>query len=80
MISIILELLDLVVMQSKHTMQIYSIKKLATGRSVSKTLIKCNNNSEENDDEEKEPINIDLTEQKIDPEMMKMLLTLNDQI
>ena len=45
----------------------YSIKFLATGRPVSKTLIKYNcNSSKENDEEEKEPINIDLTEQKID--------------
>ena len=40
---------------------------MATGRPVVYTLIKYSNNSEENDEEEKEPINIEFTEQKIDP-------------
>ena len=41
---------------------------MATGRAVVKTLIKYNsNNLEENDEEEKESINIELTEQKADP-------------
>ena len=40
---------------------------LATRRPVAKTLIKYNNNLEENDEEEKEPINIEFTEQKTDP-------------
>ena len=41
---------------------------MATGRPVAKTLIKYNNNNlEENDEEENEPINIELTEQKTDP-------------
>ena len=54
---------------------------MATGRSVAKTLIKYNNNNlEENDEEENELINIELTEQKANPEMVKMLLTLNDQM
>ena len=36
---------------------------------VAKTLIKYNSNSsEENDEEEKEPIDIEFTEQKTDPE------------
>ena len=40
---------------------------MATGRPVAKTLIKYNrNNLEENNEEEKEPINIGLTEQKTD--------------
>ena len=47
---------------------------------VAKTLIKYNNNLEKNDEEEKEPINIELTKQKTDHIMMKMLLTLNDQV
>ena len=55
-------------------------KIFATGRPDAKTLIKYNNNNlEEKDEVEKEPIDIELTEQKADPEMMKMLLTLNDQ-
>ena len=41
---------------------------MATERPVVKTLIKCNsNNLEENDEEEKEPIHIELTEHKTDP-------------
>ena len=53
------------VMQQKHNVY-YSIN-LATGRPDTKTLTKYNNNSlEKNDEEEKEPINIDLTEQKAD--------------
>ena len=54
---------------------------LATERPVAKTLIKYNSNkSEENDEEEKEPMNIKLTDQKQILIMMKMLLTLNDQV
>ena len=46
-----------------------------------KTLFKSSSNSfEENDEEEKEPIYIELTEQKADPEIMKMLLTLDGQV
>ena len=49
-------------------MSIYSIKILATGKPVAKTLIKYNSNRlEENDEEEKEPINIELTDKKTDP-------------
>ena len=41
---------------------------MATGWPVAEILIKYNNNSlEVNDDKEKEPINIELTEQKADP-------------
>ena len=41
---------------------------MATGWLVAKILIKYNNNySEENDEEEKESINIEVTDQKIDP-------------
>ena len=59
----------------------YSIKILATGRPVGKTLIKYNcNSSEEIEEEEMEPINIDLTEQKQILIIMKMLLALNDQV
>ena len=35
---------------------------------------------EEKDEVEKKPIDIELTEQKANPEMMQMLLTLNDQV
>ena len=56
-------------------------KILATGRPVAKTLIKYNSDSlQENDKEEKEPINIEFTEQKQILIMMKMLFTLNDQM
>ena len=79
MMEIILELSDSVVMQSKHTMSHIFHKKLTTGRPVAKTLIKYSrNNFRENDKEEKEPIEIEFTEQKAGPEVMKMLLTLND--
>ena len=65
MMEITSELSDPVVMQSKHTMSIYSIKILATGKPVAKILIKYNSNRlEENDEEEKEPINIELTNKK----------------
>ena len=52
---------------------------MATGLPVTKTLIKYNNRLKENDEEEKEPIDIEFTDQNTDPEMMKMLLTLDDQ-
>ena len=42
----------------------YFIKTLATDLPVSKTLIEYNNNLEENNEEEKDLINIELTEQK----------------
>ena len=43
-------------------------KILVTSLPVAKTLIKYkSNNLEENDEEEKEPIDIELTEQKINP-------------
>ena len=52
---------------------------MATGRPVGEILIKYNNNNlEENDEEEKEPINIELTDKILI--IMKILLTLNDQI
>ena len=75
------ELTDLVVMQSKHTMpHIFFLKKLATGLPVAKTLIEYNNSLEENDEEEKESISFELTEIKEILIMIKMLLTLNDQM
>ena len=79
--EITLELSDLVVMQSKCTMSRVFHKKCATGLPVSKTLIKyiCNS-SEENDEEEKDPIDIKFTEQNADSEMMKILLNLNDLV
>ena len=65
--EITLELSDPVVMQSKHTMFCIFHKILATGLPVAKALIKYNsNNLEENDEEEKELINIELTDQKTD--------------
>ena len=61
---------------------IFHKKNSATGWPVAEILIKYNNNNlEENDEEEKESINIDLTDKKKQNLiMMKMLLTLNDQI
>ena len=57
------------------------IKNVATDLSVAITLIKYNNNNfGENDEEEKEPINIELTDQKQILIMIKMLLTLDDQM
>ena len=53
---------------------------MATGKPFFKTLIEYNNSLEESDEEENWLINIEFTEQKADPEMMKMLLTLNDQM
>ena len=54
---------------------------MAAGRPVAKSLIKYNSNGlEEIDEEEKEPINIELTEQKQIPKIMKILLTLDYQI
>ena len=56
---------------------------METGLPVAKTLIKYySNNSEENEEgeEEKEPINIELTEQNAGSEIMKMQLTLNDRM
>ena len=47
---------------------IFHKKILATGHPVAKILIKYkNNNLEENDEEEKELINIELTDKKADP-------------
>ena len=54
---------------------------MTTGLPVAKNLIKYNSNSlTENDEEEKVPIDIEFALQKADPEMMKMLLTLDDQV
>ena len=56
-------------------------KIFATGLPVVKTLIKFHSNcSKENEEEERIPINIELTEQKAGPEMMKMLLNLDDRM
>ena len=52
---------------------------MSNGWPVAKILIKYNNNNlEENDEKEKEPINIELTDKKQFLIMMEMLLTLND--
>ena len=54
---------------------------MATERPVAKTLFEYNsNNMEENNEEEKEPINIEINEQKQILIMIKMLLTLDDQM
>ena len=80
MIEATLELSDLVAMHKKHNV-IYSIKIWVNGLPVAKTLIKYNNNSsEENDEEERKLIYIEFTKQNADPEMMKVLLTLDDQM
>ena len=60
---------------------IFYLKKLATILSVNITLIKFNINSfEENEEIEKEPDNIEFTEQNNGPEVIKMLLALNTRI
>ena len=61
--EIILELFDLVVISKNAQCFVYSIKILATGRPVAKTLLKYNSNRlEENDEEENESIDIELSE------------------
>ena len=50
---------------------------LATGRPISKTLIKNNSNDLGENEEKKEPIDVELTEHNTGPEMIKMQLTLN---
>ena len=47
---------------------------LATGSPVTKTLIKYNSNNLEENEDENELINIELTEQKANPEIVKILL------
>ena len=79
--EVTLELSDLVVMQSKYTIShILDLKKLVTGLSVAKNLIEYNSKNSEENEEEKEPIYIEFTVQKVDPEIMKMQLTLNDRM
>ena len=64
-----------------HNVNIFHKKISATGLLVAEILIKYNsNNLEENDEEEKEPINIELTDHKQIFIIIKILLTLNDQI
>ena len=53
---------------------------MATGRPCAKTLIKYNSNNWRNDEEEKELIDSEFAEQKVDPEMMKILLILDDRM
>ena len=63
-----------------HNVSIFH-KVFAIGGPVAKILIKYySNNLGANDGEKKEPINIELTDQKQILIMMKMLLTLNDQV
>ena len=67
-------------MKSKHTMShILHLKKLTTGLPVAKTLIKYNSNSFE-ENEEEESFDIEHTKLKAGLEMMKMFLTLDDQV
>ena len=67
--EVTLELSDLVVMQSKHTIShIIHLNKLATGLPVAKILIKYNINNSEDNQEEKNPIDIEFSDQKSDPE------------
>ena len=49
-----------------HNVNIFH-KILATGRPVAKILIKYKYNLEENDEEEKEPVDLEFAEQKADP-------------
>ena len=66
---------------AKNTMSRIFHKILTTGLPVAKILVRYNsNNLEENNEEEKESINIEFTEQKKTLIMMKMLLTLDDQV
>ena len=54
---------------------------MPTGKSVGKILIKYKSNSlKKNNEEEKEPVDIDFTEQKTGSEMMKKLLTLGNRV
>ena len=54
---------------------------MVTSLPVAKTLNKYNSNRpEENDEEEKKLIDIELTAQKDHPEMMKILMTLYDHV
>ena len=64
-----------------HKNKYILLKILATGTPVAKILIKYKSNSlEKNNEEEEEPIDINFTEQKSGSEMMKMLLTLDNQV
>ena len=54
-------------------------KNLAAGLPVTKILIEYNSNGSEENEEERKPIYIKFTKQNSDPEMMKMLLTLDDR-
>ena len=81
MTEIILEFSDSVVMQKKHTMSRIFYKNFGNWKASCKILIKYNsNNLDENNEEEKESINIEFTEENQILLMMKMLSTLNDQM
>ena len=67
MMEFALEFSDLIVCSQNTQCFEYSIKILATGLPVAKTLITYNNNLEKKDEKKKDPINIELIEQKIDP-------------
>ena len=53
---------------------------MATGHSAAQNLIEYNSNLDENDEEEKELIDIEFTEENQVLIMMKMLSTLDDQM
>ena len=81
MMEVTLELSDPVVMQSKCTMFRLFHKNFGNWSSSCQNFIKYNsNNLEEIDEEKKEPINIELTEENQILIMMKILLTLDDQM
>ena len=80
--EVTLKLSDLVGMQSKRTNLIYIFHK-----SFGKWSSSCqnfnqynNNNLEEKDEEEKQPINIEFTEQKADPYNDENAIDFNDQM
>ena len=54
---------------------------MATGRPVVKAIIKYNSNClEENNEEEKEPVDAEFTEQNAGLEIIKMDFTIDDQV
>ena len=53
---------------------------MATSLPIAKSLIKYNSYNLEENEEDEEQIDIELNEQKADPEMMKMLLTFDYRV
>ena len=62
------ELFSLVVIELKYTRKIYSIKNLATCFPIEIKKFINSNNSEENEDEANEPVDIEFTEHKTGPD------------